>query len=198
MKNQYRLTCCLTLFIPVVMSLVVSAIAAAADDTGTTEVKAGGLTLNVPASWKHEEPLSRLRLTQFRIPAADGDKEDGELAVFSFGAGGGVKANIERWIGQFQPDGRTVKIVTGKATQGQYVLVDVAGVYNKPVGPPIAGKTEPTPGSRVLAVILTVPEKDNFFLKLTGPDKTVAAQATALRASFGGDAKDENELALEE
>ena len=59
------------------------------------------------------------------------------------------------------------------------MLVEISGTYKKPIGPPIAGKTEDAPGSRALSVIIAVPEKGNYFLKLTGLDKTVAAQAKA-------------------
>lgn len=164
----------------------------------TTQVKLRDLTLKVPADWKKEEPKSRLRLSQFSIPAAKGDKEDAELAVFTFGAGGGIEANIRRWIGQFQPEERKVAIFTGKSDQGPYVLVDLSGTYNKPIGPPIQQKTEPAPGSRVVSVIIAVPEKGNYFLKLVGQQTTVAAQVDALRASFGANADDEKEVELPE
>ena len=49
-----------------------------------------------------------------------------------------------------------------------------------------AAKPSPQPGSRMLAAILKL-KSGNYFLKLTGPDKTVAAAAEAFRASFGGD-----------
>jgi gluconolactonase len=164
----------------------------------TTEVKLRDLTLKVPADWKKEEPKSRLRLSQFSIPAAKGDQENAELAVFTFGAGGGIEANIRRWIGQFQPDQRKVAIFSGKSDQGQYVLVDLSGTYNKPIGPPIQQKTEPAPGTRAVNVILAIPEKGVYFLKLVGQDKTVSAQVDALRASFGAKADDEKEFKLDE
>ncbi len=179
--------------------LVVAPARTIADDADakTTEVKVKDITLIVPATWKEEEPESRLRVAQFKIPAAEGDKEDAELAVFSFGASG-IEDNIKRWINQFQPEGRKVAISSGEAKQGKYVFVNLSGTYNKPVGPPVLGKTEATPGSRVLAVILAAPEKGVYFFKLTGLDKTVAAQTDALRKSFGGDASKERELKLDE
>jgi len=189
-------------FAPVLIAAAIVSLSAAAspllaEDAGIKDVKAGGLTMHVPATWKQEEPLSTLRLTQFRIPAAAGDKQDAELAVFNFGGGGDILANVKRWIAQFEPEGRSVKIVGGKGAETSYVLVELAGTYKKSVGPPVLGKTEPVPGSRVLAAIVAVPEKGNFFLKLTGLDKTVAAEKHAFRASFGGDAQSEKELKLE-
>ena len=125
-----------------------------------------------------------------------GDKEAAELAVFNFGAGGGIEANIRRWVGQFQPKGRTAKITTGTAPQGKYVFVDLSGTYKKPDGPPIRQKTIDTPGTRALSVILAIENKGLYFLKLIGPQKTVGGQADIFRAAFGGNAKDEKEVSL--
>lgn len=157
-------------------------------------VKVGDITLKTPADWKQSKPKSRLRLAQFAIPAADGDKEGAELAIFSFGAGGGVKANVDRWIGQFLAEGRKAKTTSGKSEIGEYVFVEVSGTYKKPVGPPVRGKTEPMKNARMLGVILAVEGKGNYFLKMTGPTRTVSAAAAPFRNSFGGNAKKEREL----
>ncbi|MDP6443936.1 MAG: hypothetical protein QGG36_32490 [Pirellulaceae bacterium] len=176
-------------------SLTLAALASAttqanADDAKTTDVKIKDITLSVPSGWKKEEPKTRLRLAQFSVPAAEGDKESAELAIFSFGASD-PSANIRRWLSQFQAKDRKASVATGVSAVGKYVFVDISGTYNKPVGPPVAGKTEPTPNSRVLAVILVAEKKGVYYLKMAGPDKTVAAQADALRKSFGGDAEKE-------
>ena len=44
-----------------------------------------------------------MRKASYEVPRAKGDSEDGELAVFYFGPGqgGGIDANVERWIKQF-------------------------------------------------------------------------------------------------
>ncbi len=171
----------------------VSIAAGAADDKpADQEVKIKDIQLRVPATWKKVEPSSSLRLAQFEIPAAEGDSDHGELVISSFGgAAGGVKANVTRWVDQFQANGRRTETKTAKSPQGEYVIVDVAGTYKKPIGPPQQQKTQPMPKARMLAVILAVENKDNYFLKLTGPEKTVAAAAEALRRSFGGNAGDE-------
>ena len=170
--------------------------AIADDAVKTKQVEVKDIKLAVPTSWKQEKPSSSLRLTQFRIPAADGDKEDAELSVFSFGASS-VVDNVKRWTGQFDPNGREAKVTSGEAEIGKYVFVEVSGIYNKPVGPPVFGKTEAVPDSRMYAVLLTT-DKGVYYLKLTGPDKTVSGEATTLRASFGGDAAKEKEYKLED
>ena len=166
----------------------------AAEEIKTVEVKLKSLTLAVPENWKQSQPTSRLRLGQFSIPKVKDDKEDGELAVFNFGGGGDVKANVDRWIEQFTAEGRESKVTKGTIDNGQYVLVEISGTYLKPDGPPIQRKTVPTPNSRMLGVILGRADIGLYFMKMTGPDKTVKAQLAALRKSFGGDAKNEEPL----
>ncbi len=158
--------------------------------------KAGPLTLQVPGSWKVEKPSNRLRLAQFLIPAAEGDAADAEL-VLSGPFGGSAKANIQRWIGQFDAKGRTVKMSKGETDQGTYILVELSGTYNKTIGPPIRRRTKAMPGSRVLNVMFMANGGGNYFFKLSGADATVKAAAPALRASFGGDASRESEYVFE-
>jgi gluconolactonase len=164
--------------------------------TGKTKmVKAGGLTLTVPEAWKEKEPSSNFRAAEIEVPAAGDDKSPGEFVVFNFGAGGGggVQANVDRWIGQFDSEGRKVKVWKGMASQGEYTLVELTGTYKKPIGPPIQMKSKPVPGWRVLGVVLQA-EGGPYFIKLDGPDKTINAAANDFRASFGGNAKDEKEV----
>jgi len=161
------------------------------------EAKVGDLSLKTTANSKRSEPTSRLRLAQFEIPEAEGDKEPAELAIFSFGAGGGVQANIDRWVSQFYADGRNSKVASGTSDVGRYVIVDVTGTYKKPVGPPVLRKTEAMKDARMLAVILAVEGKGNYFLKMTGGNATVSAAAKDFRSSFGGDAAKEKALVPE-
>ena len=162
--------------------------ASPAEEAKTKKVKLQDIQLEVPATWKQQQPTSRLRAGQFQLPAVGKDKDSAELVVYFFGgAGGGVDANLKRWIGQFIPQGRKVVMAMGKSPQGPYYVAEVTGTYNKPIGPPIRQQTKPTPGSRMVAVILMIQGKGNYFLKLTGPDKTVADGTIGLRKAFGAD-----------
>jgi gluconolactonase len=168
---------------------------------GAVEEKIKSLVLHVPKTWKREEPKNNLRLAEFSIPAAEGDKDPVELTVSSFtGGGGGVTANVDRWIGQFQSTGRKVKVVGGEGHQGTYVLVDLEGTYNMPDGPPILQKTKPLPNARMLGVILGIRSKEEtevdgkketvenfavYFIKMPGSKKTVTANEEAFRLAFG-------------
>ena len=159
----------------------------------TVTVKLKSLELTLPTTWVKSDQVSSMRLATYEIPAAEGDTDKGELSVFSFpGGGGGVAANLERWIGQFSSTGRKLKVTqgTGKA-KSSYYLADISGTFNKPVGPPILRKTQSAPGYRMLAAIIVMENEEVFYLKLTGPEETMKAQVDAFRSSFGGDEKKE-------
>jgi len=163
----------------------------------TKQVKAGKITLNVPASWEQKPQGNRLRLAEFEVPATGDDTEPGEFAVFYFDGGAGtVDANVKRWVDQFDKEGRKEKIVSGESPQGKYTLVDLTGAYNKSIGPPIQKKSKRLEDWRVLNVMLQTDSGD-YFLKLDGPKKTIAAVEKEFRASFGGKKETEKERKLE-
>ena len=177
-------------------ALAVLAGSAIADDKPLEKknaVKLKSLTLNIPESWEESKSSSNMRLGTYSIPAAEGKEEKGELAIYNFGPGGGsVDDNLERWVGQFAADGREVRLTKGSANDHEYYIADISGTYNMPIGPPIRQQTKASPGYRMLGVILLL--KDGvYFLKMTGEDETIKAQADALRASFGGDVEKEEE-----
>jgi hypothetical protein len=163
----------------------------------TTEVVLKDLKLNLPKTWKLVPSTSSMRLATYEIPAVDGDKEPGELTVFSFPGGGGeLSANLKRWIDQFSSDGRTVDIWRGKAGDSNYYFADIAGTYQKPKGPPVLRQTTPAPGFRMLGVVVELEGKGVYYLKLAGPDSTIKAQGENLRRSFGGSSETEKEFQL--
>jgi hypothetical protein len=141
------------------------------------EEAAGEIAYAVPDGWVAETPSSGMRKGQYRLPRADGDSEDAEVAVFHFpGMGGSIQGNIDRWIGQFSSeDGSTVENAqtSEKTVNGSTVtLVDVSGTYGASMGGPMtSGK--PKPGYRMLAAIIETGAGPWFF-KLTGPQATVA------------------------
>ena len=150
------------------------------------EVKTGALTLIIPEAWTQQKSTSLMRIAQFTVPAAEGDQEGGEYVVFYFGAdqGGTVEDNINRWIGQFEEKGREVKRETGDSANGKFTSLVITGTYKKPVGIPMMGKSQPAPGFRMLAAVIET-AKGNYFIKFTGPDKTVNAAAEDFKKSFG-------------
>ena len=102
------------------------------------------------------------------------------------GAGGGVQANINRWVDQFvQPDGSESKDKTKiekKQLDGTEVhVVSITGTYkDRPGGGPFTQ----TPvvlreDYRMLSAIIATPGQGHYFIKMYGPRKTVDAQQEA-------------------
>lgn len=173
--------------------------APAVEKEAAKEVEAGDLKLTVPSTWKQQQPSNNLRLAQFAIPAVEGDTEGAEL-VISPPIGGTRVDNITRWVNQFEAGGRELVMSQGKCPQGEYVLVQLSGTYKRSIGPPIRGKTEPAPDYKMHGVMLSVMKDGksvgNYFLKLTGPAKTVAANEEALRASIAANKAQEEKYEL--
>lgn len=122
-----------------------------------------------------------MRSANYTIPPAAGDSQAGEMAVFYFGPGqgGGVDANVRRWLGQFvNADGSPMRAEDAKRSEDEVnglrvTLLDVSGTYLfKPF--PMAPKATPLSGYRMLAAIVQGPDAPIFF-KLTAPAKTAAA-----------------------
>jgi hypothetical protein len=155
------------------------AVAQAQDRTGP-EVELGGLKSKVPAAWKQEQPSSNMRLTQFRLPHADGDGTDAEVVVFYFGQGGAGddQANVDRQLVKFvPPQGKTAR-EAAKMSEFQVggqkaTVVDLSGTYKfkaQPFNP--NAKEELRPDYRLVYVILPTP-KGPHYVQIVGPARTV-------------------------
>jgi hypothetical protein len=150
----------------------------AASSAPSSQSAAGDVSYKVPEGWTVEKPSSEMRLAQYKLPKADGDAEDALLVVFYFGPaqGGTTEANIDRWVNQVkQPDGSDSK---GKAkTQSLTVnglkvtTVDVLGTYSGGMSTDSAPK-DSNSIYRLRGAVIETP-KGSYFVKLTGPEKTV-------------------------
>lgn len=150
---------------------------------------AAGLTYSKPDAWKSVPTASSMRVAQFALPRAAGDPADAELVLYYFGgSGGSVEANIDRWIGQMQQaDGKPSTAAAKRASRTinglEVTLVDVHGTYVAEMTP---GNPERhnNPNYRLRAAVVSTP-RGPYFIKLTGPAKTVAAQEGAFEKFLG-------------
>jgi hypothetical protein len=140
---------------------------------------AATLKFDAPSGWITRPPSSTMRVAEFMLPKVAGDAEDASLAVFYFGGqGGSVQANVDRWIGQMtQPDGRPSADVAKQSqltsSHGlRITLVDVSGTYTAEMSPGSADHFD-KPGFRQCAAYVDT-ANGPYFVKLTGPAKTVA------------------------
>lgn len=157
-------------------------------DHGET-VETGGLDLdamlsNLPEGWTRSEPTSSMRLAQIALAPAKGDKDSADLAVFHFpGSGGSSSANIVRWQSQFKgpkgepgPDiAKTDTTMVGLLT---VITTDVTGTQLAQGA--MMGPDKDVPGSRMIASVIETPV-GNWFIKVVGPVKTVAAHEKKIR-----------------
>lgn len=156
-----------------------------AQDKGSV-VELDGLKSRAPAHWKVEEPSSRMRSHQIRIPKVKGDSDDAELIVFYFGQGGGgsVEDNIKRWKGQFQaPEGKKIddvsKVTKSKVGSVDLTVLEVEGIYLFKAAPfdPNA-RTEKKPDYRMVSVVFESPNGP-YFIRFVGPAKTIGENKKA-------------------
>lgn len=147
----------------------------------TIDLAEGKLVLRAPADWVRKQPSVRIIDHEFAVPKAEGDDTDGRVTVM--GAGGGVKANVDRWKSQFTK--LTKQKEDKKEIAGIEVhLIDLAGTYNDRRGP--LAPAEEREGYRMLGAIIVGKDLGSYFVKFYGPEKTVAANEKAFVAMVDG------------
>lgn len=155
------------MFAPIVTALMLSA----------PIVQAGTLTFTKPAAWKDRPPASSMRVAEFVVPRAPGDSEDAEVIIYYFAGGGGsVEANLQRWASQVQSTKDPIRS-TATVNGLKLTSLDVSGTYVAEMRPGSSDHYN-KPGFRMRA---TVVETANgpYFIKLTGPAKTVDSAGPA-------------------
>jgi hypothetical protein len=171
--------------------------AGAADKKGTV-VTLDGLKSTTPSTWVKGKPKSKLRMMEFRLPRAKGDKVDADLGIFNIG--GKVETNVKRWKDQFiPPKGKTIddvaKVKEIKVGGSKATYVQLRGTYKAPFFDPKFGdrkgmKPKLWRNFRMLAVQFTGPEKGTYQIKLIGPSDTVEKYQKAFEDWLKGFKKD--------
>lgn len=150
---------------------------------------AAALTFATPQGWQTVKPGSSMRVAEFTLPRAAGDTEDAQLVVYYFsGQGGSVEANIERWVGQMQqpggkPSDAAAKRSTRKVNGLAVTLVDVSGTYVAEMSPGAAEHNN-KPHFRLRAGVVET-ANGPYYIKLTGPEKTVSRWDQAFEQFVG-------------
>jgi hypothetical protein len=151
------------------------------------DFKVSEFTFAVPSGWDWVANTSLMRKALLRFPS--GQTNQAEVIFFHFGPenGGGVQANIDRWIGMFQEPKDKLKAKTEEKTvNGRKIhYVQAQGTFMS--GMPGRPKT-PQPGTMLLGAIIESSE-GAVFIRCTGPIETVKAGEKTLRAMVEGAAK---------
>ena len=126
-----------------------------------------------------EKPTSDMRAAQYKLPKAAGDSEDALLVLYYFGQGqgGSAQANIDRWIEQMkQPDGSSSKETSeDRDPDRQWTASQHGRRAGKLLRRNVAGQCsgrQAIRSYRLRAAVIETP-KGSYFVKLTGPEKTV-------------------------
>ena len=159
--------------VPVAKSLGVEIVPGAPGSSARTEpyeATVGGFKFIVPADWQEQPPKHEYVMGEFSLPG-----EGGPARLTLSSAGGDLESNIERWQGQFSrgpndPEPRQSEI-TFDGQKG--TLVELSGTYTD-----MLSSGNPGQNWRMLGVAVPI-GPTNFFVKLTGPQATVAAQREA-------------------
>ena len=130
-----------------------------------------------PAGWEWVEVTSSMRKAQLKV-ADTKTKTSAEVIFFHFGPGpaGGTKANVDRWLGQFQEPRDKINAKTEDVTVGKHKVtyVQAEGTYKS--GMP-GGPQTPMPDYALIGAIIEASE-GSVFVRLTGP-KTLAQASLA-------------------
>ncbi len=118
-----------------------------------------------PARFVKEPGDKPMRLATYHSPKAGTDTEETTLAVAQ--AGGGLDANIERWMGQFSP---ITKKTRTERTVGALTatIVEAHGTFTGMSG-------GPKDKHMLLGAIFPVKDGNFFFFKLVGGEASVEA-----------------------
>lgn len=136
------------------------------------KVKVSAQTFIVPGKWKPEKTASSMRAAQFLIPGKKG-QEPAECVFYYFGPGegGGAKANLQRWAGQFANEPKPViKVEETKAGGVSLVYMFGSGTFMS--GPPFGGAKVPKKDYGMAAAVVGT-KPGYIFVKMTGPREIV-------------------------
>ncbi|HVS16784.1 MAG TPA: hypothetical protein VMV46_22965 [Thermoanaerobaculia bacterium] len=144
-----------------------------------TPMSAAGITFDLPAGWTPEVPSSAMRAAQVVVPGSGGP---GQMVLFYFGPGqgGGVEANLQRWVGQMAAEPGT-QPTRDAFTSGPYQVtwMEMAGTLKaSQIG---SFPATDMPGYRMLAAVVEG-ENGPWFFRAVGPDATLAEQRDAFLA----------------
>ncbi|MEM9017591.1 MAG: hypothetical protein AAGC68_11300 [Verrucomicrobiota bacterium] len=147
----------------------------------TESIVVSGLEFEYEDPWIRQQPASSMRAGQLLYDHEDESLKDIELVLFYFGGGGGsIQANIDRWIGQFDPAPES-STEEEEIDGTKITFLTASGTYMESSGGPFSGNKTPRPDYTMLAAIIPGTEGP-VFLKLTGPNDSVAAMKEAFLA----------------
>ncbi len=130
------------------------------------------LTYQRPAGWRDG------RMTSMRMAAFDVGPEDSPAELTVIPAGGDLRGNVARWLGQVRGEDVPDEVVDKALADAQKIAVD-----GRPGQRFILTGDDASSGTAIDATIVPLEEGISLFIKMTGPAKVVAEQSEDV-ASF--------------
>lgn len=132
------------------------------------EFRVGAFTFQRPEGWNWVPTSSSMRIAQLAVKGPGGEVGDVVFFHFGPGQGGGVAANVERWLGQFSPaTSQRMREVEAGGTKVTFVEAEGTFLSGMPGTPSI-----PMEGFSLRGAILESSAGD-VFVKFTGPAAAV-------------------------
>ena len=150
------------------------------------ELAGGKIVLEAPAEWVAVEPKFKgIVQYEFSIPKHEEDAENGRVTIGP--TSGGAKSNLDRWIAEYvQPDGGNssdrAKTTREKIDGATVHSLDVSGTY---VRPPFSGGGQ-LKNHRLLAALIESDKHGLYYVKINGPEKTIASAKPAFEKMMNG------------
>ncbi len=151
-------------------SLILSLSIVAALRAEDTKLTVGEFNFTVTAPWTTGQNTGMMTKAVLQIPVEGGTPLDAKFYDFG-GPSGGIDANIQRWVGQFEGTPE-VKKEELEFKGIKVILLTVTGTYMD--GMPGGAKT--SRANHALYGAILAGAKSNVFIKFTGP-KEIAAKA---------------------
>ena len=146
--------------------------------------KVSEFTFTRPKTWEWVEVTSSMRKAQLRVPEKGKGSADVIFFHFGPGDGGGTKANVERWYGQFKEPRDQIKPKSEEVKVGKHKVtyVQAEGTYNS--GMP-GGPSTPMAGYALAGAIIEAPQ-GSVFIRMTGPRELVTSSMAEFKQMVEG------------
>ena len=141
-----------------------------------TKFTVGEFSFKAEAPWAESQNAGMMTSKVLDYPVKDGKPLEAKFYFFA-GGGGGVEANLKRWIGQFEP---TPEVKQDELTFGEnkVILLTASGTFLD--GAPMSPNKTPRAGYTLLGAIV-VGKEAPVFIKLTGPKADAEAAKDAFK-----------------
>lgn len=152
-----------------------------AEDQGS--LTAGEFIFKFAKPWENVSSGRPMRAGELKYDHTAEGLEDVECVFYYFGPGqgGGIEANIERWIGQFDGQPKVERETAEHKGHKVHYLYATGTYLDAGMGGPFSGAPKtPKPNSMMLGAIIES-QQGAVFLKLTGPEKSVTAVKDAFK-----------------